>query len=973
MKAQASCYRALTALMLLALTASLTPLPSLLAQRRAAAPASGSFADLGADTTAPAAIVNLVATTGDEPGTVDLSWTAPGDDATTGTASAYTVRVSSGTISEASWANASSVDGEPVPGPAGTVQDMTVSGLAPGKRVAFAIKTSDEASNLSTISNCPAARARVSSVAAYLPLILSAASDPPAVIPETTKVLSDTTIDHLAGVSADGAVFTFTQATPSLDALEVGDVMVGGASSGVPQGFLRRVTSVTSAGGQVIVQTEGATLEETVVSGGVHVSELMTPKLTGGGVTLQGVTSAASALDNSFYVRLDDVVLHDEDGNPETPDDQIRASGVIRLRPELDFDLALRQSAVEELSFSTRAVQTSNLEIAAGLERAGLQKEREIAQYTLAPVTAQVSRVPVVLVPVLTISVGVDGDVQAGLACQVAQADTLNTAVRYADETWTSTGQVTSQFHHGPPSVSSDLDLRGYAGSRLSLLLYGVAGAYGEQRAYLELESDAATEPWWQLYGGVEAHGGIEMDVIGSSLVDYESSDLMGHRLLLAEAQANAPPNLPASPFPADGATIHNLEADLTWAGGDMDGDDVTYDVYLEADDPTPDVLASDDQVALDYDPGALTSGTDYTWRVVATDEHGAATAGPVWTFTTASGGSCPIDLALLAPQIDGLRATVDGSVSSTCSEITRLKWQWGDGVSDAQGFPASHTYAVAGTYGITATAYSDLGETRIAHVTAHAGTPSSEMATVPAGEFAMGCDYENYEDPNACVGNELPLHTIYLDAYAIDKTEVSNAQYQACVDAGYCDPPFSFSSSTRDHYYDDAAYEDHPVIYVSWDQAKAYCTWAGKRLPSEAEWEKAARGATETRVYPWGDANPDCSRLNYRHHDGVSYETCVGDTVSVGSYPTGASAYGVLDMAGNVFEWVNDWYSIRYYDDSPVTNPPGPVSGMYKVLRGGAWNSGAFHVRLADRHHNYNYVGNYDVGFRCAGDPTDP
>ena len=225
------------------------------------------------------------------------------------------------------------------------------------------------------------------------------------------------------------------------------------------------------------------------------------------------------------------------------------------------------------------------------------------------------------------------------------------------------------------------------------------------------------------------------------------------------------------------------------------------------------------------------------------------------------------------------------------------------------------------------------------------------DMVFVPAGEFTMGSpDGQGNND-------EHPQHTVYLNAFSIDKTEVTAAQYQRCVEAGACSAPATGGDCT----YGAAGKSEHPVNCVDWDQAVAFCRWAGKRLPAEAEWEKAARG-TDGRVYPWGDQAPNSTLANFNFN--------VGSTTSVGQYPAGASPYGALDMAGNVWEWVADWYDESYYSQSPSENPQGPASGDLRVLRGGSWNFVTSYARVA-------YRGGFapdfrldNFGFRCAFSP---
>ncbi|MBI2568688.1 MAG: SUMF1/EgtB/PvdO family nonheme iron enzyme, partial [Candidatus Schekmanbacteria bacterium] len=237
---------------------------------------------------------------------------------------------------------------------------------------------------------------------------------------------------------------------------------------------------------------------------------------------------------------------------------------------------------------------------------------------------------------------------------------------------------------------------------------------------------------------------------------------------------------------------------------------------------------------------------------------------------------------------------------------------------------------------------------------------PVGDEVLVPAGEFLMGCDGTTPAD--SCQGpHEAPVHAVNLDGYYIDTYEVTAGQYKACVDGGGCTAANTGSPCT----YNVSGKETHPINCVGWNQATAYCGWAGKRLPTEAEWEKAARG-TDQRIFPWGDTSPDCTYANF--YDGGF---CVSATSPVGSYPLGVSPYGAFDMAGNVWEWVSDWYDAEYYSQSPYQNPSGPASGFEPVVRGGSWDVVAPYIRSASRTAGDPAAGGDSMGFRCARIPS--
>ncbi|HEU4685459.1 MAG TPA: formylglycine-generating enzyme family protein [Nitrospira sp.] len=231
-----------------------------------------------------------------------------------------------------------------------------------------------------------------------------------------------------------------------------------------------------------------------------------------------------------------------------------------------------------------------------------------------------------------------------------------------------------------------------------------------------------------------------------------------------------------------------------------------------------------------------------------------------------------------------------------------------------------------------------------------HAKIDSASMVLIPAGPFMMG-------RPDAAA-DEQPVHRVLLGAFYIDGHEITVAEYAKFLEEEDVDPPLLWQETRNgDHL-------QKPVLGVDWYDAGSYCRWSNKRLPTEAEWEKAARG-TDGRMYPWGNAPPAPRHANFGREKGQGYSA----VATVGSFGDGRSPYGVLDMAGNVWEWVADRYDEHYYQHSPENNPRGPASGPLRVLRGGAWNSAAPIIAATNRSAHVPSVRRGDVGFRCARD----
>ena len=233
-------------------------------------------------------------------------------------------------------------------------------------------------------------------------------------------------------------------------------------------------------------------------------------------------------------------------------------------------------------------------------------------------------------------------------------------------------------------------------------------------------------------------------------------------------------------------------------------------------------------------------------------------------------------------------------------------------------------------------------------------GKDGAPMVLIPVGEFTMGSDKGD--------DDEQPIHKVFLDSFYIDKFEVTNGRFAKFVEAIQSEPPWGFADKETP-----VVRPDQPVRWVNWMDAIGYCLWAGKRLPTEAEWEKAARGP-DARLYPWGNDAPTPAHAVFGLKEG-------SDTVSaIGNRDKGKSPYGVHDLAGNLYEWTTDWYDEEFYSKNPAINPKGPLEGTAKVQRGGSYINGAYRLRSSFRTKGDPTEHDPNVGFRCAQDvPKQP
>ena len=424
---------------------------------------------------------------------------------------------------------------------------------------------------------------------------------------------------------------------------------------------------------------------------------------------------------------------------------------------------------------------------------------------------------------------------------------------------------------------------------------------------------------------------------------------------------------VPLEPSDLDSVTVSAYQIVLSWAD-DSDNEEGFRVERKEGVFGTWEEIADLPADTIDYLSTGLHCGTVYYYRVIAYNDQGDSEYSNEITAETHACSQTvltpPSHLEAVAGTDYGINLSwQDNSENEDGFVIERKTGSGGEySVIDSVD-PDITSYTDTGlspelTYYYRVYAYSSEGDSDYSgEASATAPSLPAQLASISAGCFDMGDAFHEGD------WDETPVHEVCISDFQMDTTEVTNAVYQICVDAGVCTPPGGIDSETRDPYYGNPDYDDYPVIRVNRNQADTFCQWAGGRLPTEAEWEFAARGGLSGNRYPWGDNDPVCTP---GEDNGAQFELCSpGDTVEAGSF--GSNGYGLYDMAGNVREWVSDWYDEHYYWTSPTDDPQGPDWGNRGIVRGGSWEDPENSLRVADRRDRNPNSQDEKIGFRCV------
>lgn len=351
---------------------------------------------------------------------------------------------------------------------------------------------------------------------------------PEAIIPPTTKLIDESLQKSILAISPGDSIFEFSSSATKIAQLQMNDVIVSGPCEQAPFGFLRKIDRVIVTQEKITVLTSQATLEEAIESGSIKVEKTLSLNdLAGGMILHKGVSLKKSSAGDEFYFELD----HEFEGV------DVNTKGTMQITPSFQLSLEIKDFKLTEFRFVNTIVQTTSLTLDAQLEFYSLEKEWEIARLPFNPIVAFVGFVPIVIRPLLTIDVGIDGSSTIGLAAKVERTTTETAGVELIDGNFEPINESSKTLKFDPIRPAVGCTFKAYAGPQMNLLLYGLAGPYADLNGYLELEADAFATPWWEFYAGLEFGVGVQVRFLSKEIMDVKIPKVFGFRQLLAQAE----------------------------------------------------------------------------------------------------------------------------------------------------------------------------------------------------------------------------------------------------------------------------------------------------------------------------------------------------------------------------------------------------------------------------------------------------
>ncbi|MBN1892947.1 SUMF1/EgtB/PvdO family nonheme iron enzyme [bacterium] len=696
--------------------------------------------------------------------------------------------------------------------------------------------------------------------------------------------------------SSGDSILVFSKSASSKYSFRVNDILV--SSEG--EGLLRRITAVEENAAGLTLHTTQASIAEAVGDGeGSFTVQFPAARLNKAEVHDSGLRLLHPGKPGEICFPVDEV-LYDEDGNPATRTDQITLTGSCSFIPEMVVDKEVESERAIRLKVETAVRMNLNLTLSINLSAIEYSGEKSLGEVEIGTLPATLCGLPLKLTPVLEVVAGAAVDVHSKTYTRVKQDLKITAGFLYENGTWSRYSRIDSSFSYTPPSVKTSAKATAYIKPSMSVKIDKVVSPYLYFSLYGDLEADVQASPWWELYAGVAAGGGVKMKIWDWTIADFGAT-LMDYRVKIAEAAAASEvPVLDVTPLTLDfGPEATFLELQIRNAGtGTLSwsiSDDMDWCYFFTKDGSA---TTETDIVRINIDRGLLPGGL-YSGILNVTSNGGDQ------AVQVRMEVEIPYDTEMEWVSIhDHLTFTMGDS--------------WGDGYDDQ--LPVHQVtlspYSM-GMYEVTNAQYCEFLNEALA------------QGLIRVFEE----HHTTYAGPSTASGAWIDLDTGYADTSGIG---YGNGRFRVRSGMGY-----------------------HPVVAVSSDGAAAFADHYGWRLPTEAEWERAARGPDPGRKWPWGDSPPAPDKANFK-------DSNLHGTVPVGTYPQGRSAEGIYDLSGNVSEWCSDYYQDHYEAEAQV-DPTGPANGLKLVCRGGHFDYLPHLIRTTYRGYLWEGSQSWVLGFRVA------